>query len=205
MADVFSTRNLWHHFDVVRTSKIRREFYGFLPVLLRVVFQPEKTMSWSCLDHFHMSNELKSALIWWISHLTKHGYHERVFAVCHGSGGLLLLKLPGIFLLWIHTVHWICSWTCLDRFHILNPLKLAFIWWISIQKHGYYETVFVVCHGSGRLLLLKLLRIILLWIHTVHWMCSWTFAGAFLLLTLVRIWSWEWAFLSRNSIKIGYL
>ena len=46
------------------------------------------------------------------------------------------------------------------------------------KNHGHLETetVFGVCHGHGSsgLLLLKLLRIILLWIHAFHWMCRWT-------------------------------
>jgi hypothetical protein len=100
---------------------------------------------------------------------------EWVNGVCHGPGGLLLLKLPGIFLLWIHTVHWMCSWTCLDHFHMSNTLESTLIWLMShLTTHGYYETVFAVYHGSGGLLLLKLLRNILLWIHNFHWMCSWT-------------------------------
>jgi hypothetical protein len=80
--------------------------------------------------YFILSNECVVGHVWTLRHpkhpqisldLTlcpqkNHGHFETetVFGVCHGSSGLLLLKLLRIILLWIHTVHWMCRCTCLD-------------------------------------------------------------------------------------------
>jgi hypothetical protein len=58
------------------------------------------------------------------------------YEVRHDPNGLRLVKLITIILLWIHAVHFKCSWTCMELSGPPNAPKSSWIWQCPHKYHG---------------------------------------------------------------------